>query len=281
MAILREVPKKRRWYILWYLVFFLILLVVLAGGLLYHGIVGPTPVSGSWSAGATLDGNLTVMTYNIHFGKGRDGRVDLERIANTIRANGAQVVALQEVERRVPRSGMTHQARDLARILGMDYVYAPNLGIGQLGYGNAILSAFPILDWESTSFPGVRERRGIVRASLDVGEGQIIQVFCTHLSFDPSEIDVQYRLAMEFIERFPDEKIIMGDLNLHEQSEQIETLSNQYQDVGRYAGLTFPSWSPEWRIDYIFVSRNINVKNVWVMRSHASDHFPVVAVLEP
>src|SRR5687768_38666 len=42
---------------------------------------------------------LPVMTFNIHHGVGLDGRLDLARVAAVIRASGAEVIALQEVDR--------------------------------------------------------------------------------------------------------------------------------------------------------------------------------------
>ena len=40
---------------------------------------------------------MRFVSYNIQYGKGRDGRFDLARIADAVRA--ADVIALQEVER--------------------------------------------------------------------------------------------------------------------------------------------------------------------------------------
>src|SRR6266516_6633088 len=40
-----------------------------------------------------------VMTYNIHHGEGLDGKVDLLRIVELIRREGADFVALQEVDK--------------------------------------------------------------------------------------------------------------------------------------------------------------------------------------
>lgn len=54
---------------------------------------------------------MKLVTYNIQFGKGLDGRVDLDRIADEIR--GADIIALQEVERFWPRSGNTDQVASL------------------------------------------------------------------------------------------------------------------------------------------------------------------------
>jgi endonuclease/exonuclease/phosphatase family metal-dependent hydrolase len=71
---------------------------------------------------------LTLLSYNIHSGVGLDGVLDLERIADVIAATGADVVALQEVDRfRREQSAFEDQPGVLARRLGMHVAYAANL----------------------------------------------------------------------------------------------------------------------------------------------------------
>ena len=46
---------------------------------------------------------MRVVTYNVQYGIGLDGRYDLDRIADAVR--GADVIALQEISRNNPRNG--------------------------------------------------------------------------------------------------------------------------------------------------------------------------------
>ncbi len=67
---------------------------------------------------------MHLVTYNIRYGLGRDGKIDLARIANAVK--GADVIALQEVERHWQRSAMTDQPREIANLLPDYYwVYGP------------------------------------------------------------------------------------------------------------------------------------------------------------
>ena len=50
---------------------------------------------------------MKLVTYNIQYTKGKDYRYDVDRIVQAIK--GADVIALQEVERFWKRSGMTDQ----------------------------------------------------------------------------------------------------------------------------------------------------------------------------
>ena len=73
----------------------------------------------SWTR-EPLPPQLTVATYNIAHAAGIDGRLDLERIAAEIERGGAEIVALQEVDRHwSERSQFVDQAQWLADRLGM------------------------------------------------------------------------------------------------------------------------------------------------------------------
>ena len=58
---------------------------------------------------------MKIVTYNIQYAKGKDGRCDLERIAASIEE--ADIIALQEVDRCWPRSGMLDQPAELGAML--------------------------------------------------------------------------------------------------------------------------------------------------------------------
>ncbi|HTL30639.1 MAG TPA: endonuclease/exonuclease/phosphatase family protein, partial [Tepidisphaeraceae bacterium] len=60
---------------------------------------------------------ITVLTYNIHHGAGTDGKYDLQRLADVIKKSGADLVALQEVDRNTNRT-KDDQPAELARLTG-------------------------------------------------------------------------------------------------------------------------------------------------------------------
>ena len=67
---------------------------------------------------------MKLVSYNIQYGFGSDGRYDLERIARIV--DGADVVGLQEVERFWKRSGLDDQPAILAELLPRYHqVYGP------------------------------------------------------------------------------------------------------------------------------------------------------------
>jgi endonuclease/exonuclease/phosphatase family metal-dependent hydrolase len=142
------------------------------------------------------DRELSVATYNIHHGAGVDDRLDLERIAREIERGGADVIGLQEVDRRwSARSEFVDQASWLAERLGMHVAYAANLDLDPLEpgqprrqYGTAVLSRFPILSGHNTLLPRPRggEQRGLLETVLNV-RGVRVRFANTHLQHNSAE----------------------------------------------------------------------------------------------
>ena len=88
--------------------------------------------------------SLRVLTYNIHIGKGLDGKLDLERIARVIRDSKADVVALQEVDVKTRRTENVDQAAELARLTNMHVHFGKAMDHDGGAYGVAILSRFEL-----------------------------------------------------------------------------------------------------------------------------------------
>ena len=99
---------------------------------------------------------MQFVSYNIQYSRGRDGRYDLGRIAAALA--GADVIALQEVERHWPRTAMTDQPAELGALLpAYHWVYGPGFdmdasdaGAGgtvinrRRQFGNMLLARWPI-----------------------------------------------------------------------------------------------------------------------------------------
>jgi len=103
---------------------------------------------------------MLVATYNIQWGKGRDGVVDLARIARTVAE--ADVIGLQEVERNWREMEHADQVQRLAELFPDRYVYfAPSVDIcgsslgagGRRQYGLLVISRWPVLTARTYPLP--------------------------------------------------------------------------------------------------------------------------------
>ncbi len=145
---------------------------------------------------------MQLITYNIQYGRGRDERFDLERIAGEI--NGADIIALQEVERHWSRSGNQDQPAEIARLLGDYYwVYgagvdlhvdsSPGAGSGanvRRQFGNMLLSKTPIISSRNHLLPKYASlgpmslQRNALECVIDTSEGPVrfYSLHLTHLT---------------------------------------------------------------------------------------------------
>lgn len=139
-------------------------------------------------------------SYNIQYGTGRDGRVDLARIARAVEA--ADVIALQEVERFTQRTGMIDQPEAIGALLprfhwtfgpGMDLdadVVAPGGAVTRRRrqFGNMLLSRSPILAARNHLLPkfGTLTQFSLQRCALEgviaAPGGKHLRAVSVHLS---------------------------------------------------------------------------------------------------
>ncbi|QYJ16825.1 hypothetical protein Rxycam_02661 [Rubrobacter xylanophilus DSM 9941] len=244
---------------------------------------------------------VRVMTYNIHAGIGSDGRLDLDRTADVIRDSGAEIVGLQEVDVHwSERSNFEDQAKLLAEKLKMRYFFAPIYSLDPLEsgqprreYGLAILSRYPILhpvNHEITRLstqdpnPTPKPAPGFPEATLNV-RGAKVHFYATHLDYrsEPSVRRMQVEDMLRIMDEDPEPKILVGDFNAEPYAPELAPLWEHFDDAwalkGSGPGHTFPASPPTRRIDYMLVSKRVEVRSVQVLNEPASDHLPVVADL--
>ena len=139
-------------------------------------------------------------SYNIQYATGRDGRVDLARIARAV--DGADVIALQEVERFAARTGLADQAAEMAALLpGYHWSYGPGMDLDasivapdgrvtmrRRQFGNMLLSKTPILAARNHLLPkfGTLAQFSLQRCALEgivaSPRGQLLRAYSVHLS---------------------------------------------------------------------------------------------------
>jgi endonuclease/exonuclease/phosphatase family metal-dependent hydrolase len=237
---------------------------------------------------------MRVVSYNIRHGVGADGRLDLQRTADTIAAAGADLVGLQEVDRHFSaRSGFVDQAGWLGERLGMHVAFGANLdleppepGRPRRQYGNAALAVPEVLGWLNVPLPGPAgtEPRGLLEA-LVVVDGGPLRFLVTHLQnrSQPARL-AQVDVVRGVVTGRPSPAVLAGDLNARPGSAEVRRLTAVAEDAwaaaGRGRGHTFPATAPAARIDYVLATPDLVATAAAVIDSRASDHRPVRADLE-
>lgn len=237
---------------------------------------------------------LRVLCYNIHYGQGNDGRYDLERLAAVIAAAKPDLVALQEVDVGVNRSGRVHQAQRLGELTDMKVRFGPTQHYDGGLYGNAVLTRLPILDVVIHPLPyteatpqRVTYPRGAIAVTVRGPDGEPLRFVSTHFQHNVPEDRVAEAKAINALFAADDDPvptILAGDINAVPDSEPVQTLLARWTNaIDEAAAPTVPSQEPTSRIDYLFyrpASRfRVSVAEV-IAEPMASDHRPVFAVIE-
>ena len=229
--------------------------------------------------------SFTVLTYNIHHGAGTDGKYDLQRVADVIKKSGADLVALQEVDRNTNRT-KDDQPAELARLIGFHSAFGRAMNFGGGEYGDLVLSRYPISKVDVHALPyteGERhEPRCLVVAHVETPNGTVL-FGSTHLDHVGGQQNDRLAQASAIIEKLKDGKLptmICGDFNCSPSSEPIQNMVKHWTD-STGSSPTCPSEKPKTKIDYIFASDKFKaVKDEVINDPVTSDHRPVRAVLK-
>jgi endonuclease/exonuclease/phosphatase family metal-dependent hydrolase len=227
---------------------------------------------------------LRVATFNIRHASHDDGTVDHRALIASCRSLRADVLGLQEVDRRRRRSGWRDQSKVVARALRCRAVYGSVLRRGVIGhYGNALL-ARDIRDVRFVRLlrPSARQPRGAIFATARVA-GTVCSVAVTHLQHHPAELrhlpaeaPVQLRALLEAFAPWPLPRIVLGDVNLGPAN-----ATPIFRAAGYEVAATppsFPSRDPRITLDYVAVS-GVELAATEVVETSVSDHRAVVATL--
>ena len=248
---------------------------------------------------------VRLVTFNVHHGVGDDGRHDLPRLARLLVDADPDVICLQEVDRHFgDRSEHVDQAELLARALDLELAWASSIdepGRGGLTerrqYGNALLSRLPVLTSEVHQLPGNGEPRSALRSRVQL-EGARLWVTTTHLSSRAAADRAVQAAAVAALHTDPAEAgVLVGDLNAAPDAPELGVLREHLADAwelaaarsdqsGRFSlhagqGLTHPARRPRVRIDQVWVSAGVGVRDARVLDgSGASDHHPLLVDLD-
>lgn len=242
---------------------------------------------------------VKMMTYNIYGARATDpsNAADLDAIAEVIRRQDPDFVALQEVDKYTNRTGKTvHQAKDLAEKLDMHWHFTRAIDRDGGEYGDAVLSKYPIeetLDFRLTpdpNLPGEDRSVCMIKVKVEEKELYVASTHFDHLSQDLSR-KAQANQLRTIVSDLKGDLILGGDFNALPDSEAM-AIVRSYMTFGCKSGCdnTFPTSNPNRTIDYILFSpiENFAIRSYSVVKPvdqkvdnvDASDHLPIIATIK-
>jgi endonuclease/exonuclease/phosphatase family metal-dependent hydrolase len=227
---------------------------------------------------------IKVATYNIRKAVGLDQRRNPERILSVLKEIDADIIALQEVDRRF---GARVSALPLAMLAAeTDYMPVPlNFRPAAIGWhGNAILirKGIEVRHAQPVEMPTL-EPRGAVMAELSVN-GHALRVIGVHLDLSGLWRRKQIRALLAAIDASPRfmPTVMMGDFNQWSDSGALSELAFHHHRLVQ-TPKSFHTARPVARLDRIIVSHEVKVSaadcHVSPLSKQASDHLPLWAMM--
>jgi endonuclease/exonuclease/phosphatase family metal-dependent hydrolase len=264
--------------------------------------------------------SLRMMTYNVHnfspFDDDGSALAVKSKILKLIAEENPDVIGLQEYFTRF--RGTLDMTDSLKQIMNTKhYYFVPSYKSDDQAMGLAIFSKYPIKNSGTVTFDENHGGNAVIYIDILVG-GRLMRIYNVHLqsiSFDPQDyayLDqikkkmdpklmpskrILFMLKAAFVKRSAQVDIlkahmesckipylIAGDFNdtpaSYAVTQLTKDLNRSFEMQGSGIGRTYNGKFPNFQIDYIAATKDIEILNHKVINSKLSDHFPVRSDLQ-
>ena len=229
---------------------------------------------------------LKVMTYNLRFGE----LASLEQLAEFIKSEDPDLVALQELDWMTKRDRAPHQHdKDFITELGyrtnMFSLYGKTIPYAGGYYGIGLLTKKPYINIKKIILPkaeGIKEYRALLMAEIEITDADTIVFASTHLDYSTSGARIaQVKVITEALQGCGYPAIVGGDFNARPDSPEITDYFKDWKPLS-LDQLTSPAKQPKNKIDYLFAypQQMWNLIASKVPAVQLSDHLPIISEVE-
>ncbi len=233
---------------------------------------------------------MRILQWNILY------KEDINNIAKELKRLDADVVCIQELSFFGEDRSSVNVLNDVYPYIYYEIADTVNDGRSQC---NAILSKYPFIS-KSKSYvqnPGKdkndysKEGRVYIEVSINYNN-KIYNIGTTHLSythkFEETELkDTEVNKLIDII-KGKTSYIFTGDLNTIKTSKYINRISEYYTNndtdntwtTKPFSYNGFEANKLDYKLDYVFTSHDLNVKNVKTINTEYSDHLPILCEVD-
>lgn len=216
-----------------------------------------------------------IASYNIRKARGLDGRRDPGRIVDVLNGLDADVIVLQEADRRMGDRPAAVPKDLITRATDFDLVPLARNDVSLGWHGNAVLArrGVGVAHYTQITLPGA-EPRGAVAVTLDDG----LTVVGVHLGLLRSSRRKQLSAIAAHIGP-SDKTVVIGDMNEWAATRGFEALQDGF--ALHSPGRSFHAARPIAAFDRVALSRDLALADAGVdegpLAKRASDHLPIWA----
>jgi endonuclease/exonuclease/phosphatase family metal-dependent hydrolase len=218
---------------------------------------------------------IRIASYNMRKARGLDQQRRPERTLQVIKSLAADVVVLQEADKRLGTRRPALPRKMIEAETDFDLVEVCAKGISIGWHGNAVLvrKGLSVREIGRLDLPGF-EPRGAVRMTLDVGAG--LTVVATHLGLLRRDRRAQLAVLSQATSN-DNHVVIAGDFNEWSARKGFEPLATRF--VTHSPGRSFHAARPMAALDRFALSYGLEMRDGGVeqgaLAKVASDHLPI------
>ncbi len=227
---------------------------------------------------------MKIMSFNTQFCTNfLTKEIDFQIMADAIKKYDPDVVGLNEMYDVSHMEEFDSQTRKLAELTGMKYYrFAEACTLEEGTFGNGILSKIPFESVEVIPVPEeeiktgnqLYEPRCLLKVKLENG----FTLLVIHFGLNEDE---HIHAVETVIKNLEDEKcILMGDFNVTPENPVLLPIKEKMKDTADLFTeplMSFPSDIPFKKIDYIFVSDDVEILSADIPEIISADHRPHIA----
>ncbi len=216
-----------------------------------------------------------IASYNIRKARGLDGRRDPGRIIDVLNGLDADVIVLQEADRRMGDRPAAVPKDMIARATDFDLVPLAGNTVSLGWHGNAVLMrrGVGVAHHTQITLPGA-EPRGAVAVTLDDG----LTVVGVHLGLLRNSRRKQLQAIAEHTPH-PQNTVVIGDMNEWARTRGFEALNGAF--ALHSPGHSFHAARPIAALDRVALTHDLTLVDAGVdqgpLAKRASDHLPIWA----
>jgi endonuclease/exonuclease/phosphatase family metal-dependent hydrolase len=216
---------------------------------------------------------------------GNDGKINLLKLVDLIKKHQPDVVALQEIDSGMVRSGKLFQARILSLLTGYDEIYGKAVETQEGNYGLAILTKHSFQDFQNIELPSpeATEPRNMLSVVITLPNSRLIRFCNTQLDYkSPLNRGIQAALISKNLGFGLYPTVLCGNFNAAINDHTVDFLPKYWNNAGQFDDS--PTHIPtDRRIDYCWTTKGNDFKlcEYRVLKEvKFSDHYPILVVYE-
>ena len=232
------------------------------------------------------DGTAVVVSFNLHAGFDERGGWAFDRMIRSLREQGPDVAALQEVSRGWVINGCADLYELSREKLGLTATYGPTV---TTDWGSAVFVRGTIARAATSPLPPPDLNLSRALTVVERGEADVFprRILATHLHHRTEDDVIRDLQARAIADSYPvsADAVLLGDFNAQPRSRCFSILRDAgWSDAAgtpeeASAAATFPAARPVRRIDTIFVGDASRVVSCEVAPGWGSDHRAVIVRL--